>query len=88
VHSAKCLRAKKLYCVFHTSKNNVLACILVLISNLLKSIEHWPKYQKQKKIFCVVLVSGIMNLYVKCIPDIKKVFSFDNIEQLGFYPLR
>jgi hypothetical protein len=87
VHTAKCLKAKKLYCVFHRQKNNVLACILVLITNLLKPIEHWPKYQK-KKLFCVVLVSGIMNLYIKCIPNIKKVFSFDNIEHLGFYSLR
>jgi len=73
---------------FIHQKNNVLACILALITSLLKSREHWPKYQKQKKIFCVVLVSGIMNLYVKRIPDIKKVFSFDDIEQLGFYPIR
>jgi hypothetical protein len=30
-----------------------------------------------------------MNLYVKGIPDIKKkVFFVDNIEQLGFTPLR
>jgi len=42
----------------------------------------------KKKLFCVVLVSGIMNLYIKCIPNIKKVFSFDNIEHLGFYSLR
>jgi hypothetical protein len=73
---------------FIHQKNNVLACILALITSLLKSREYWPKYQKQKKIFCVVLVSGIMNLYVKRIPDIKKVFSFDDIEQLGFYPIR
>jgi hypothetical protein len=38
----------------------------------------------KKKLFCVVLVSGITNLYVKGIPDIKRVFSFDGIEQLGF----
>jgi len=42
----------------------------------------------KKKLLCVVLVSGITNLYVKCIPDIKKIFSFDNIEQLSFYPIR
>jgi len=29
-----------------------------------------------------------MNLYVKRVPDIKRVFSFDDIEQLGFYPIR
>jgi hypothetical protein len=42
----------------------------------------------KKKLFCVVLVSGITNLYVKCIPDIKMVFSFDDIKQLSFYPIR
>jgi len=51
VQTAKCLKAKKSYCVFHTKKkNNVLACILALITKLLKSREYWPKYQKQKKI--------------------------------------
>jgi hypothetical protein len=88
VHTAKCPKAKKPYCVFHTPKNNVLACILALITNLLKSREHWPKYQKEKKLFCVVLVPVITNFYVKRIPDIKKVFSFNDIEQLGFYPIR
>jgi len=46
------------------------------------------KSKTKKKLFCVVLVSGITNLYVKRILDIEKVFSFDNIEQLGFYPKR
>jgi len=86
VHTTKCFKAKKSYYVFHTSKNKVLACILVLIISLLKSREHWPKFQKQQKIYCFVLVSEIMNLYVKCIPDIKKVFSFNYLEQLGFLP--
>jgi hypothetical protein len=47
------------------------------------------KISKTTKIlFYFVLTSGITNLYVKRIPDIKKVFSFDNIQQLGFYPIR
>jgi len=29
-----------------------------------------------------------MNLYIKRIPDIKKEFSLDDIEQLGFHPIR
>jgi len=59
----------------HQKKNNVLSCILALITSLLKSREHWPKYQKQTKIlFCFVLISGITNLYVKRIPGIKKIF--------------
>ena len=62
VHMAKCLKAKKSYCVFHTKKkkNNVLACILALITSLLKSREHWPKFQKQQKLYFVcLLVSGV-----------------------------
>jgi hypothetical protein len=47
------------------------------------------KISKTTKIlFFFVLVSGIMNFYVKHIPDIQKVFFVDNIEQLGFTPLR
>jgi hypothetical protein len=44
--------------------------------------------KNKKKLFCIVFVSGITNLYVKSILDIKKVLSFDDIEQLGFYPIR
>ena len=63
------------------SKNNILACILALITSLLKSREHWPKSQKQQNFyFFFILVSRIMNLYVKRIPDIKKIFSFDDFE--------
>ena len=64
------------------SKNNILACILASITSLLKSREHWPKSQKQQKYyFVLILVSGIMNLYVNRIPDIKKnIFSFDDFE--------
>ena len=66
---------------FICQKNNILACILALITSLLKSREHWPKSQKQQNIlFCLILVSGIMNLYVNRILDIKKIFSFDDFE--------
>ena len=49
----------KNHIVFFTPKNNVLACILALITSLLKSREHWPKFQKkqQKKfiLFCLLV---------------------------------
>jgi hypothetical protein len=62
VHTAKCLKAKKSYCVFHTPKNNVLACILALITNLLKSREHWLKFKKKQKFYFVcLLVSGVQH---------------------------
>jgi len=58
---AKCLKAKKSFCVFHTPKNNVLGCILALITCLLKSREHWPKFQKNtKNLFCLLL-SGVLH---------------------------
>jgi hypothetical protein len=44
---------------FYTPKNNVLACILALITSLLKSREHWPKFQKQQKNFVCLLVFGV-----------------------------
>ena len=66
---------------FRCQKKQYLACILALITSLLKSREYWPKFQKQqKKLFCLILVSGIMNLYVNRILDIKKIFSFDDFE--------
>ena len=43
-------------------------------NQFIKVMRTWPIFQKnQKKIFCFVLMSGITNLYVKRIPDIKKV---------------
>ena len=60
LHTAKCLKAKKSYCVFHTPKNNVLVCILALITSLLKSKEQCPKFQKQQKFYFVfLLVFGV-----------------------------
>jgi hypothetical protein len=58
-------------------------------NQLIKVKRTLAKISKTTKIlFCVVLVSGIMNLYVKYIPNIKKVFSFNDIKQLGFYLIR
>jgi len=54
--------------------NNVLACILALITNLLKSREHWLKFQKTTKIlFCLSFSIWGTNLHVKRIPDIKTI---------------
>jgi hypothetical protein len=38
----------------HKKKTDVLACILALITSLLKSREHWPKFQKQQKFYLVL----------------------------------
>ena len=43
-------------------------------NQFIKVMRTWPIFQKiKKKYFCFVLISGITNLYVKRIPDIKKV---------------
>jgi len=55
----------------------VLACILALITSLLEPWEVGQYFKKNpKKIFCFLLISRIMNLYVKRTPDIKKVVFF------------
>ena len=38
------------------------------------------KISKTTNFFFIILVSRIINLYVKRIPDIKKIFSFDDFE--------
>ena len=77
MYTAKSLKAKN-HIVFSDNKENfkkyVLACILALITSLLKSREFGQYFKNSKKIFCFILVLGITNLYVKYIPDIKKVF--------------
>jgi hypothetical protein len=89
-----CIRSSvsklKNHSVFYTPKNNVLTCIFYFNNLFIEVKRTLAKISKTIFffLFCVVLVSGITNLYVKCIPDIKKVFSFDDIEQLGFYPIR
>jgi hypothetical protein len=65
----------------------VLTCILALITSLLK-LRELDKYFKksQKKSFCFLLVSGIMNLIIhKRIPNIKKVILFIDVRMVRFY---
>jgi len=83
VHTAKCLKAKKSYCVFHTPKNNVLACILALITSLLKSREHWLKFKKKTKIlFCLSFSIWGTTLHV-----IRQIV-FSNARTVRFYPIK
>jgi hypothetical protein len=74
MHTTNYLKEKN-YIVFSYKKiqKYVLACILALITSLLKSRELGQYFKKYLKIFCFLLVSGITNLYVKHIPDIKKI---------------
>jgi hypothetical protein len=79
LHTAKSLKAKNSYSIFIQQrklqkKKKALACILALITSLLKSRELGQYFKKIQKIFCFVLMSEITNLYVKRIPDIQKIF--------------
>jgi len=53
-------------------------------NQFIKVMRTWPIFQKNQKIFCFVLMSGITNLHVKRIPDIKKVFLLQTLDRLGF----
>jgi hypothetical protein len=90
MHTVKFLKAKN-HIVFSYNKENfkkyVLGCILTLITSLLKSREFGQYFKNFKKIFCFVLVSGITNLYLKCIFDIKNVFLLTT-KNNWFYPIR
>jgi hypothetical protein len=75
MHTAKSLKKKNFKLYFQTikfqKKEKVLACILALITSLLKSRE-LPNISKiPKKLFCFLLISGVTTLYVRCISDIK-----------------
>jgi len=49
--------------VIHQQKN-VLACILALITSLLKSRKHWPKFKKQQKFYFVYLLVSSVQHYM------------------------
>jgi hypothetical protein len=73
---------------FIHQKNNGFSMHFGFNNQFIKVKRTLAKISKTTKILCCfVLVSRITNLYVKRIPDIKKNI-FDNIEQLGFTPLR
>ena len=69
----------------HQKRVIFLACILALISSLLKSWERWLKFQKQQN-FLFYLSFSIRGttLHVRRISDIS--FFLWTLEQLGFYP--
>jgi hypothetical protein len=76
MHTAKSLKnKKKIILYFHTtkkiSKKYVLACILSLITSLLKSRELGQYFKNFKKKIYFLLISGVMILYVRRVPGIK-----------------
>ena len=82
MHTAKSLKKK---IVLYLHKKKVLACILTLITSLLKSRELANISKIPKKIFCFLLISGVTILYVRRIPDIKL---FVDDRTVRFYPIR
>jgi len=60
LHMAICLKAKKSYCVFHTPKNNVLACNFDFNNQFIKVKRTLNKISKTtKKNFVCLLVSRV-----------------------------
>ena len=85
MHTAKSLK-KKNHIGFSYNKNNYrkcLACILALITSLLKPWELSQYFKNTQKLFLFFLVTEIMNLYVKRIRDVKMYF-FTNIRTIRF----
>jgi len=77
MHTAKSLKAKNHIVFFiqqKKTKKNYFSMHFGFNNQFIKVMKTWPIFQKNQKIFCFVLMSGITNLYVKCISDIKKVF--------------
>jgi len=76
MHTAKFLKTKFFF--YTTKKTKKYICYFSMHfgfnNQFIKVMRTWPIFQKiKKKYFCFVLISGITNLYVKRIPDIKKV---------------
>jgi hypothetical protein len=77
MHTTKHLKVKT-HIVFSYNKENFkkkyFSMHFGFNNQFIKVTRTWPKFQKKsKKIFCLVLIFGITNLYVKRIPDIQKV---------------
>ena len=74
VHTAKCFKDKKIILCFSYTRKKCFSIHFGFNNQFIKVTRTLANISKnQKKIFCFVLMSGIMNLYVKYIPDIKKV---------------
>jgi hypothetical protein len=68
-------KLKKIILCFSYTKKQCFSMHFGFNNQFIKVKRTFTKISKTTKIFfCFVLVSGITNLYVKCIPDIKKVF--------------
>ena len=80
MYTAKSLKAKKSYCIFiqqrKLQKKIISACIFGFNNQFIKATRTEPIFQKFQKNSFVFLILGIMNLYVKRTPNIKKIVFF------------
>jgi len=80
MHTAKSLKTKKNLIQQREKKIYIYICYFSMHfgfnNQFIKVMRTWPIFQKNQKYFCFVLISGITNLYVKRIPDIKKRWFF------------
>jgi hypothetical protein len=90
MHTAKSLKNKKSYCIFIQQRKFQKICINMHFNfnnQFIKVTRTRPIFQKFKKnLFCFLLISGVMILYVRHVPDIK-IF-FVGIRLIRFYPIR
>jgi hypothetical protein len=61
---------------------------LALITSLLKSWELGQYFKNTQKNILFSLESGITNLYVKYILNIKNIVLFIDVRKVKFYPIR
>jgi hypothetical protein len=74
MHTTMSLKKQKSYCIFIQQikfQKYVLACILALITSLLKSRELGQNFKNSKKIILFSFSIWGYDLYIRRIPDIK-----------------
>jgi len=87
MHTAICLKAKKTVLCFSYTKKQCFSMHFGFNNQFIKFKRTLAKISKITKIlFCFVLISKITNLYVKRIPDIKNIFSFEKHRKIRFLP--
>jgi len=89
MHTVKSLKAKKNHILFSYNKENFkkkyFSMHFSFNNQFIKVTRTWPIFQKNpNNIFFLFLVSWFTSLYVKRIPNIKKVVLVLTLERLGF----
>jgi hypothetical protein len=88
VHTAKCLKAKKYYCVFSYTKKQCFSMHFGFNNQFIKVKRTLAKISKTIKIlFCLSFSIRDTTLHVICFLNIKFYF-FSDVERLGFTLLR